>query len=38
MFSDLIRIRMNDVAGRYSDSAKQFSAEDRRDPDPARHK
>ena len=29
MFSDLIRIRMNDLAGRYSDSSKQFPADDR---------
>jgi glycosyltransferase involved in cell wall biosynthesis len=29
MFSDLIRIRMNELAGRYSDSSNQFSAEER---------
>ena len=28
MFSDLIRIRMNDFAGRYSKPSKQFSAEE----------
>lgn len=33
MFSDLIRIRMNDLAGRYSDSSNQFQAEDRRAAD-----
>jgi glycosyltransferase involved in cell wall biosynthesis len=35
MFSDLIRIRMNDLTGRYSDSSKQFPAEDRRAADSA---
>lgn len=33
MFSDLIRIRMNDLAGRYSDSSNQFPAEERRAAD-----
>jgi glycosyltransferase involved in cell wall biosynthesis len=33
MFSDLIRIRMNDLAGRYSDASNQFPAEDRRAAD-----
>jgi dolichyl-phosphate beta-glucosyltransferase len=35
MFGDLIRIRMNDLAGRYSDSSKQFSGEERQPADPA---
>jgi len=33
MFSDLIRIRMNDIAGRYGDSSNQYSAEERTAPD-----
>jgi glycosyltransferase involved in cell wall biosynthesis len=33
MFSDLIRIRMNDFAGRYSKSSNQISAEERQTAD-----